>query len=246
MRVSEYSHAIKGLTTPYDSGYYYYSDYDHHNCGLFEGRNATLSYAAARGITANHLDILPPQSAYMGFWGVFDMRFWRAPPVMEFSDFMDSTALAYTNRLGEQAYYALVTALFVSPFALHQYAGMHPSSQPHAHLALSRARVRVEPTEATASGRVFVLRAARALSQAHVGPVHLTPCLHASPASWKGVGPFLHRGKEIIMGAREINNFNLIRDDVFCPQASQWHCNEIFECVERVPESGGGGNFELR
>ena len=53
-----------------------------------------MSYAAARGITANHLDILPPQSAYMGFWGVFDMRFWRAPPVMEFSDFMDSTALA--------------------------------------------------------------------------------------------------------------------------------------------------------
>jgi hypothetical protein len=26
-----------------------------------------------------------------------------------------------------------------------------------------------------------------------------------------GVGPFLHRGREIIMGKREINNFNLIR-----------------------------------
>ena len=30
-------------------GYYYYSDYDHHNCGLFEGRNATLAYARLRG-----------------------------------------------------------------------------------------------------------------------------------------------------------------------------------------------------
>jgi len=152
-------------------GYYYYSDYDHHNCGLYEGRNATYKYAREHGFSPNHLDILPPQSAYMGFWGVFDMAFWRSPPVMAFSDYIDSTALAYTNRLGEQAYYALCTALLVSPAALHQYAG---------------------------------------------------------------VGPFLHRGKEIIMGKREINNFNLIRDDVFCPEASEWDCNEIFECTERA------------
>ena len=39
-------------------------------------------------IVPNHLDILPPQSAYMGFWGVFDMAFWRSPPLLDFSDYM--------------------------------------------------------------------------------------------------------------------------------------------------------------
>jgi hypothetical protein len=39
-------------------------------------------------IAPNHLDILPPQSAYMGFWGVFDMAFWRSPPLLDFSDYM--------------------------------------------------------------------------------------------------------------------------------------------------------------
>jgi hypothetical protein len=38
----------------------------------------------------------------MGFWGVFDMSFWRSAAVMAFSDYIDATALAYTNRLGEQ------------------------------------------------------------------------------------------------------------------------------------------------
>ena len=45
-------------------------------------------------------------------------------------------------------------------------------------------------------------------------------------------------------GLREVNNFNLIRDDVFCPEASKWNCNEIFECSER--EGGGGGAVTLR
>ncbi|EKX51217.1 hypothetical protein GUITHDRAFT_161648 [Guillardia theta CCMP2712] len=114
---------------------------------------------------------MPPQSAYIGIWGVFQMSFWKSDKVMAFSDYMDSTALAYTNRLGEQAYYVLATGLLVSPAALHQYAGL---------------------------------------------------------------GPFMHRGNEIIMGRREVNGFNLIRDDVFCPEASKWDCNEIFECVERT------------
>jgi hypothetical protein len=26
-------------------GYYYYSDFDHHNCGVFEGREAAFQYA---------------------------------------------------------------------------------------------------------------------------------------------------------------------------------------------------------
>jgi hypothetical protein len=39
-------------------------------------------------IQPNHLDILPPQSAYMGFWGVFDLSFWRSPPLLHFSDYM--------------------------------------------------------------------------------------------------------------------------------------------------------------
>jgi hypothetical protein len=30
-------------------GYYYYSDYDHHNCGLWQGRNATYAYADRHG-----------------------------------------------------------------------------------------------------------------------------------------------------------------------------------------------------
>jgi hypothetical protein len=38
------------------------------------------------------------------------------------------------------------------------------------------------------------------------------------------------------MGKREINNFNLVMDDIFCPEASEWDCNEIFECTERVAQ----------
>eukprot|EP00287_Rhodomonas_sp_CCMP768_P006520 CAMPEP_0196734850 /NCGR_PEP_ID=MMETSP1091-20130531/13469_1 /TAXON_ID=302021 /ORGANISM="Rhodomonas sp., Strain CCMP768" /LENGTH=226 /DNA_ID=CAMNT_0042078419 /DNA_START=66 /DNA_END=746 /DNA_ORIENTATION=+ len=153
-------------------GYYYYSDFDHHNCGVFEGRDAAFRYAKERNFEPNHLEIMPPQSAYMGFWGVFDMRFWKSAPLLDFGDYIDELALAYTNRLGEQVFYALATSLFVSPQALHQYAG---------------------------------------------------------------VGPFMHRGYEIIMGKREINHFNLIQDDVFCPEASEWDCNEIFVCTERNP-----------
>lgn len=26
----------------------------------------------------------------------------------------------------------------------------------------------------------------------------------------------------------------VIRDDVFCPEASEWDCDEFFECKERV------------
>jgi hypothetical protein len=64
--------------------------------------------------------------------------------------------------------------------------------------------------------------------------VHSQPARQRCISMYAGVGPFLHRGKEIILGKREINNFNLIKDDVFCPEASEWDCNEIFECTERV------------
>jgi hypothetical protein len=47
-------------------------------------------------------------------------------------------------------------------------------------------------------------------------------------------------------GLREVNNFNLIRDDVFCPEASKWNCNEIFECSEREGGGGGGGHAQER
>mmetsp|Transcript_23802 Transcript_23802/g.37209 ORF Transcript_23802/g.37209 Transcript_23802/m.37209 type:complete len:223 (-) Transcript_23802:1044-1712(-) len=153
-------------------GYYYYSDFDHHNCGVYEGRDAAFNYTRERGFEPNHLEIMPPQSAYMGFWGIFQMKFWKSKFALEFGEYVDHLALAYTNRLGEQAFYALTTSVFVSPQALHQYAG---------------------------------------------------------------VGPFMHRGYEIIMGKREVNGFNLIQDDVFCPEASEWDCNEIFECYERNP-----------
>lgn len=47
-----------------------------------------------------------------------------------------------------------------------------------------------------------------------------------APASslhqYAGLGPFWHRGKDIIWGKREVNGYNLIQSDVFCPEASEW------------------------
>lgn len=45
-----------------------------------------------------------------------------------------------------------------------------------------------------------------------------------------GLGPFLHRGNELIWGPLEVDGRAVQLDDPFCP--NEWICNELFECHE--------------
>ena len=54
-------------------GYYYYTDWEHSDCGPREGREATYKYARDVGFEPNHLALMPVDSAYLGFWNMFQV-----------------------------------------------------------------------------------------------------------------------------------------------------------------------------